>query len=73
MLDKCYRLLGDDAKAEHHLAQYKIYQVDNSARDQAIRIFRQKHPWADHAAQAVVIYELKPVAPADQPTTAARP
>jgi len=58
MLDKCYRLLGDESKADHHLAQYKIYQVDNSARDQSLRLFRQAHPWADHSAQAVVIYDL---------------
>jgi tetratricopeptide (TPR) repeat protein len=61
MLDKCYRLLGDDAAAEKHLAEYKIYQIDNNARDFSLRTFRQAHPWADHAAQAVVIYELKPV------------
>jgi tetratricopeptide (TPR) repeat protein len=58
MLDKCYRLLGDDAKADHHLARYKIYQIDNSARDDAVRIYRMAHPWADRAAQAVVIYDL---------------
>jgi hypothetical protein len=60
MLDKCYRLLGDAEKADYHLARYKIYQTDNNARDDALRIYRLTHPWADHAAQAVVIYDLKP-------------
>jgi tetratricopeptide (TPR) repeat protein len=59
MLDKCYRLLGDTAKADYHLSEYHIYQIDNSARDIAVRTFRMKHPWADKAAQAVVIYDLQ--------------
>jgi hypothetical protein len=60
LLHLAYQLLGDQARADKHLKAYKIYEVDNNARDFALRTFRLKHPWADHAAQAVVIYDLRP-------------
>jgi hypothetical protein len=66
LLEKCYRELGDNKKADEHLAYYQIYEVDNNARDEAVRIYREKHPWANHASQAVIIYDLKAVKPVDQ-------
>jgi tetratricopeptide (TPR) repeat protein len=59
-LEKCYRQLGEAQAAEQHLSAFRIYEVDNNARDYALRTFRLAHPWADRAAQAIVIYDLKP-------------
>ncbi len=63
LLHRCYRLLGDEESAKEHDAAYKTYQVDDNARDFAVRTFRLRHPWADKSAQSVVIYELRPVLP----------
>jgi hypothetical protein len=60
VLEKCYRQLGDEKAAAEHQAAYRLYQIDNSARDSAVLTYRRAHPWADHAAQAVVIYDLRP-------------
>jgi Tfp pilus assembly protein PilF len=59
LLDKCYRQLGDTKKADEHLAVYNIYAIDNNVRDYANLKFRMAHPWANRAAQAVVIYDLR--------------
>ncbi len=60
-LEKCYRQLGDTKKADEHLGYYKIYEIDNNARDSANLIYRMAHEWANRAAQAVVIYEMRKV------------
>jgi len=60
-LDRVYRLLGDRERSEHHRLAYETYQIDDNARDYAVRTFRQRHPWADRAAQAVIIYGLRPM------------
>jgi tetratricopeptide (TPR) repeat protein len=57
-LEKCYRQLGDTKMADHHRAEYEIYQIDDNARSFTVNLFRRKHKWADHAAQSVVIYNL---------------
>jgi tetratricopeptide (TPR) repeat protein len=33
-----------------------IYKPDDNARDRTVRLYREKHPAADHASQAIVIY-----------------
>ncbi len=53
-----YRQLGDDEKARHHLERYLAYKPDDNARDKAIAIARAADPAANHAAEAVVIYDL---------------
>ena len=52
------RQLGDLEKAQSHLALYRKYKPDDNARDRAIAIARSKDPGANHAAEAVVIYDL---------------
>jgi hypothetical protein len=58
MLEKCYRQLGDGKMAQHHRAEYEIYQIDDNARSFTVNLFRRKHPWADRLGQSVVIYDL---------------
>jgi tetratricopeptide (TPR) repeat protein len=35
---------------------HAIYKPDDNAKDRTIRLYREKHPAADHASQAIVIY-----------------
>ncbi|AKS42967.1 tetratricopeptide repeat protein [Wenzhouxiangella marina] len=49
--------LGDASRAQFHSAEYQRYRVDDNARDRAINLARQSNPAADHAADAVVIYD----------------
>jgi tetratricopeptide (TPR) repeat protein len=50
--------LGDEEKAAVHRAAHEKYRVDDNARDRAIAAARLRDPAADHAAQAIVIYDL---------------
>ena len=59
-----YKELGDAAKSDEHRRLHERFREDNNARDNAIDIARRANPAADHAAQAVVIYDLqRPGAP----------
>ena len=58
-LDLIYRQLGDADKAAGHLASYRKYKDDDNARDRAIAIARAADPAANHAAEAIVIYDLQ--------------
>ena len=55
-LKKCYGILGNQEKFQHHSALHAKYAEDNNARD-GIRALH-KNPAALHAANAVVIYDL---------------
>lgn len=50
--------LGDSAGAAHHAAQHARYRPDDNARDVAMTAARRRDPAADHAAEAVVVYEV---------------
>jgi hypothetical protein len=52
------RQLGDRERAESHLALYRKYKPDDNGKDRAIALARLKNPAANHAAEAVVIYDL---------------
>ena len=54
-----YRQLGDKDRSEKHLAFYRTYKPDDNARDRAIVIHRSANPAANHAAEAIVIYDLR--------------
>jgi len=54
-----YASLGDEARAEEHRALHARYKPDDNAGDRAIAIQRAKNPAADHAAEAIVIYDLQ--------------
>lgn len=52
------RRLGEEKKAAEHLALYSKYKPDDNARDRAVAIARANDPAANHAAEAIVIYDL---------------
>lgn len=54
-----YGQLGQASLAEEHRKLHEKYRPDDNARDRAIAIHRAKNPAADHAAQAIVIYNLQ--------------
>jgi len=41
-----------------HLELFQIFKPDELAQNRAIQAYRAKHPAADHAAEAIVIYSL---------------
>jgi tetratricopeptide (TPR) repeat protein len=51
--------IGDEAAATVHFEAYKKYKPDDNARDRAIAIARAADPAANHAAEAIVIYDLQ--------------
>ena len=57
-LSQIYRALGLEKKSEVHRKLHEKYRVDDNARDFAINSHRRNNPAADHAADAVVIYDL---------------
>jgi Cytochrome c554 and c-prime len=50
---------GDSAGAAEERALHDRYRVDDNARDRAVAAARRSNPAADHAANAVVIYDLQ--------------
>ncbi len=50
--------LGDSDSAVLHRELHARYKPDDNARDRAIAIARRADPAADHAAEAIVIYDL---------------
>jgi len=54
----CARL-GEPEEEQAHRALYAKYKVDDNARDRAIVLARQKSAPANHAAEAVVLYDLQ--------------
>ncbi len=50
---------GDDAAKIRALEKHARYKVDDSARDHAVTAARMRYPAANHAAEAVVIYDLQ--------------
>jgi len=57
-LDLIFKQLGDRDRAARHFGQYQKYRPDDNARDRALAIHRAANPAADHAAEAIVIYDL---------------
>ena len=51
--------LGDAARADEHAALHAKYKPDDNATDRAVAAARIKYPAANHAAEAVVIYDLR--------------
>ncbi len=51
--------LGDQARADEHRALHGTYKPDDNARDRAVAAARIKYPAANHAAEAIVIYDLQ--------------
>ncbi len=57
-LSQLYDQLGDKVKAEAHRELHQRFKPDDNAADQAVRLAREKHPAANLAAEALVIYSL---------------
>ena len=53
-----YGQLGDEEQARHHHQEHATYKPDDNARDRAVAAARIKYPAANHAAEAIVIYDL---------------
>ena len=62
-LDLIYKQLGDRESAAQHFDLYQTYKPDDNARDRAIALHRAQNPAADHAAEAIVIYDLTRASP----------
>ena len=58
-LSLVYDLLGDAERAGRHRSLHAKYKPDDNARDSAIAAARRRYPAANHAAEAVVIYDLQ--------------
>ena len=54
-----HTLLGNGKLADEHRRLHEYYRVDDNAGDRAVNLHRSKNPAADHAAEAVVIYDLQ--------------
>ncbi len=50
--------LGQEEDSLRHRALHRRYRPDENARDSAVAAARIKYPWANHASQPVVIYDL---------------
>ena len=51
--------LGDEAGLAHHRMQHERYRPDDNARDRALTAARARDPAANHASEAIVIYDLQ--------------
>jgi len=51
--------LGQDEEAQRYRLLHGRYKTDDNARDRAISLARRGNPAANHAAEAVVIYDLQ--------------
>ena len=58
-LAQVYQALGETERAEQHRRLHATYKPDDNAADFAVAEHRRRNPAADHAAEAVVIYELQ--------------
>lgn len=57
-LSLLYRAINNESAADRHRKLHAVYKPDDNARDRAERLAREKYPYADHAAEKVVIYDL---------------
>lgn len=51
--------LGDEATEARHRRLHDTYRPDDNAKDRAIAAARRRDPAANHAAEAVVVYDLQ--------------
>ena len=67
------RDLGEPEVAAEHATLHARYKPDDNARDRAVAAARRADPAANHAAEAVVIYDLQRPGATDLPPAEARP
>ena len=51
--------LGHAQLAAQHFEAHQRYKPDDNARDRAVALARSRDPAANHAAEAIVIYDLQ--------------
>jgi tetratricopeptide (TPR) repeat protein len=51
--------LGEEQKAAEHRDRHEKYRTDDNAVERAVTLHRSRNPAADHAAEAVAIYDLQ--------------
>jgi len=51
--------LGEASVAAEARAKHARYKPDENARDRAVRLAREKYPWANAAAEATVLYQMQ--------------
>lgn len=58
-LSLIYAGLGEKAQAQRHQQLHDRYRPDDHAVEQAVSLHRRNNPAADHAAEAVAVYDLQ--------------
>jgi tetratricopeptide (TPR) repeat protein len=58
-LSLIHKQLGEAEEAKKAFDLHKKYKTDDNARDRAVAIARANDPAANHAAEAIVIYDLQ--------------
>jgi len=58
-LTLAYEALGDTEAAQRHRELHARYKPDDNARDRAVAAARARYPAANHAADVVVIHDLR--------------
>ena len=58
-LAQVHARLGNSELAQRHRQQHERYRPDDNAADRAVAIARRRDPAANHAAEAVVVYDLQ--------------
>ena len=58
-LAQVYARLGDEEAEMRHRQLHEKYRPDDNAQDRAIAAARRRDPAANHAAEAVVVYDLQ--------------
>ncbi len=59
-LSMLYQQLGESNQAEEHRRLHVRYKPDDNARDRAAQRARMRDPAANHAAEPIAIYPLRP-------------
>jgi len=54
-----YAQLGDEKSAQTHRDLHAKYKPDDNARERAVTLHRRQNAAANHAAEAVVLYDLR--------------
>jgi tetratricopeptide (TPR) repeat protein len=60
-LQQLFAALGDDEQSDYHRRLHLKYKGDDNARDRAVAAARRRYPAANHAAEAVTVYDLQRV------------
>ena len=58
-LAQVHARLGEHTLADHHRERHEIYRRDDNAHDRAVAAARRRDAAANHASEAVVIYDLQ--------------